>query len=234
MNPMRLQWDCYDPLWKKMSKEEREEYQRLHFKAGIGYLLTFVLVMVLLGIISLLTGCTTKRQTVSERTDRRVVTTTLDLDSLLHSRSVVRQDSTWRQEILRQFQSIREHSDTSRYVVQDTAGNIVSEKIIINNARETTTASDRQELSLMASRLATMDSTIRSMQHSLQHSDSLIDMEQHETTREVPAQLSRWQTFQIWVGRLVMVALAVAAAVWVVRKRSSWLPWLRKVLKKNR
>jgi len=37
-------------------------------------------------------------------------------------------------------------------------------------------------------------------------------------TQEVAKPLSGWQWFQIWAGRLVLIALAVAAAVVVVRR----------------
>jgi hypothetical protein len=41
--------------------------------------------------------------------------------------------------------------------------------------------------------------------------------------KRVPAQLSSWQQMQLWLGRLVLVALAVLAAWWIVRKRTWWL-----------
>ena len=41
--------------------------------------------------------------------------------------------------------------------------------------------------------------------------------------KRVPAQLSSWQQVQLWLGRLVLVALAVLAAVWLIRKRTWWL-----------
>lgn len=39
------------------------------------------------------------------------------------------------------------------------------------------------------------------------------------TTKEVPRKLSGWQWFQIWAGRLALLAIALAAAVVIVRKR---------------
>lgn len=39
------------------------------------------------------------------------------------------------------------------------------------------------------------------------------------TTREVPRKLSGWQWFQIWAGRLALLAIALAAGVVIVRRR---------------
>lgn len=47
--------------------------------------------------------------------------------------------------------------------------------------------------------------------------------------KQVPAWLSRWQQMQLWLGRLMLVALAVCAAVWLIRKRAWWLTLLRKI-----
>ena len=44
--------------------------------------------------------------------------------------------------------------------------------------------------------------------------------------RPVPAQLSAWQQFQLWLGRLVLVALALCASVFVVR----WWLKVKKVI----
>jgi hypothetical protein len=39
------------------------------------------------------------------------------------------------------------------------------------------------------------------------------------TTKEVPRKLSGWQWFQIWTGRLALLAIALAAGVVIVRRR---------------
>ena len=48
--------------------------------------------------------------------------------------------------------------------------------------------------------------------------------------KRVPAQLSWHQQARLWIGNIVLVALAVAAAVWIVRKRKWWLAIIRKLL----
>lgn len=48
--------------------------------------------------------------------------------------------------------------------------------------------------------------------------------------KKVPAQLAWHQQARLWLANLVLVALAVAAGVWIVRKRSWWLERIRKLL----
>jgi hypothetical protein len=39
------------------------------------------------------------------------------------------------------------------------------------------------------------------------------------TTKEVPRKLNGWQWFQIWAGRLALLAIALAAGVVIIRRR---------------
>lgn len=227
LNPMNQLWNAHDPRWKNMSKEEREEYERMHYRAAVGYIAALFLAIIIAGVISLFTSCGSPKTT--ERTTHLTTTVAERTDTVFRDRLIVRQDTSWRQELLRQFRSIRETSDTSRYVVQDTAGHVVREKVVIRLNRETTSESDRQALTVLTSRLELMDSTMRSMQQSLQHSDSLINLRQQTVVREVEKPLTHWQSFQLWAGRLAMVAVAVAVIVWLYRHRSKWLPWLRRI-----
>lgn len=41
--------------------------------------------------------------------------------------------------------------------------------------------------------------------------------------KKVPAELNVWQQIRIWLGNIVLVALAVAVAYWTYRKRAWWL-----------
>jgi len=149
---------------------------------------------------------------------------------LLSVRTVTQQDSAFRQEILRQFQSIREKSDTSRNVMVNTAGDTIRERIVINNIRETTSSTDRQLLTVLSHRLEVMDSTVQQQNLQLIRMDSLL--RQQSKTKEVPvAQPLSWlQQMQLWLGRLVLVALAVLAAWWLIRKKAWWLALLRKLV----
>ncbi|MBQ9645365.1 MAG: hypothetical protein IJV24_03275 [Prevotella sp.] len=41
--------------------------------------------------------------------------------------------------------------------------------------------------------------------------------------KQVPAPLTAWQHVRLWLANLVLVALAVLAAVWLLKKRTWWL-----------
>ena len=152
------------------------------------------------------------------------------MDSVINTKVVIQQDTTWRETIMKQFQSIREKSDTSHTVVLDTAGNVLKEKIIINNIRETTSETDRKEMEIMKSRLDVMDQTLDIMRQNLSIADSLLQSKDETVIKEVEKDLSWWQQARIWLGNLVLVALAIAAAIWAVKKRTWWLTLIRKII----
>lgn len=180
-------------------------------------------------LFSLFTGCSTPGE-LSSIDQHRIESLISHIDSTVNSKTVTQQDSAWRQEILRQFQSIREKSDTSHHVVVDSAGRVIKETLIINNVREVTNETDRQEREFLMHRLDIQDSTINLMRHQLSYTDSLI--QQKQQTVKVPEEkdLNWFQQMQLWLGRLVLIALAVLIAVWVIRKRSWLVSILRKLL----
>lgn len=189
--------------------------------------IVYLVMVVLLTLSGILSGCTTQKTVTSDTSDHRVSDLMQRMDSLIGVHSVVQQDSTWRQEILRQFQSIRERSDTSHYIVQDTAGNVIREKIVINNVREVTSETDRQELTVMSHRLEQMDSTMQVMRRQLSHSDSLLQQSRKEVTKTVETPATWWHNLQLWMGRLAMLTLVVLLAIWMIKKRAWWLRLLR-------
>ena len=125
---------------------------------------------------------------------------------------------------MRQFQSIREKSDTNRTTVVDTAGNVIREKIIINNIRETNNETERTEREVLKRRIEKMDSTISKMIDHQEHTDSLLQSK--ENIKEVPAKLSWWQNLRIWVGNIVLILL-MAALAWFIGGK---LQFIRKFL----
>ena len=215
----------FTPLPDNMTKEDYKEYQKLTLKMLVRSLITILVLLVLMTVLSMLTGCTTQKTVSSEVSDHRVTDMMQRMDSVLTAHSVIQQDSTWKQEILRQFQSIREKSDTNHYVVTDTAGNVIREKIVINNVREVTSETDRQELTVMSHRLEQMDSTMNMMRQQLSHSDSLLQQREKETVRTISTPLTWWQNVQQWFGLMAMIALAVLAAVWFLKRKLPWLPF---------
>lgn len=212
----------FDPLPERPTKEQLDEFTHQSMIALVRSVAVFVAALALLAVCSLLTGCTTQKTVTSDVSDHRVTDLMQRMDSLIGVHSVVQQDSTWRQEILRQFQSIREKSDTSHYVVQDTAGNVIRERIVINNTREVTSETDRQEREVMMHRLEQMDSTVQAQALMISHMDSLMQQSRKEVVKTVETPTSWWQQIQIWLGRLVLVALAVLAAIVIFRKEILW------------
>ena len=206
----------HDP-YKGLTDEER---------IGAG---CFNVVLMMIGALTALivcamfTGCSSPR-TITNTSDHRIDDRLERIDSLLTNRTVIQQDSAWRESVMRQFQSIRERSDTNRTTVVDTAGNIIREKIIINNIRETNSETDRTEREVLIRRLEKMDSTISKMIDHQEHTDSLLQSK--ENIKEVPAKLSWWQNLRIWVGNIVLILL-MAALAWFIGGK---LQFIRKFL----
>jgi len=218
----------YNPMPEHMTKEEFEEYQKLTVKYLWRSFVAFILMLAALVVLSLMTSCTPQKIISSDVTDHRITDMLQRMDSLMATRTVVQQDSAWRETILKQFQSIREKSDTSHSVTLSASGDTIREKIIINNVRETTSETDRHEREVMMHRLEVMDSTMNIMRQQIAHSDSLLQQQKQTEIKEVSKPLSWWQQLQIWLGRLVLVALAVCAGWWIVKKRTWWLGLLKK------
>lgn len=169
-------------------------------------------------VCAMLAGCRTVKET-SSTYDHRITDMMERVDSLIRMKSVVQQDSAWRATIMKQFESIREKSDTSHYVVTDTTGKVIKEKIVINNVREVTSERDRQQIQVLSHRLEVMDSTMNLMSQRIQHSDSLLQAKEKTVTTTVTSPLTMWQQVQLWLGRLAIVALVLIVAVWFLKKK---------------
>ena len=193
----------------------------------LGSFAGMVIAVTIIALCSLFVGCTTTKE-MSYTEQHRIENLMDRMDSLMHTKTVIQQDSAWRETILHQFQSIREKSDTSHTVVVDSVGNIIKERIIINNTRETISETDRQERQVMMHRLEVMDSTLNVMRQQIEHSDSLLQAKETTVIKQVANPLSWWQHARIWLGNLVLIALAIAAAVWAFRKKTWWNNLLRK------
>lgn len=218
-DPMNV---IYSPLPGNAMQEDNEIYQQLTLKMLLRGFITFIAVIAILVITSLLNACTTQRINTNTSEQHLSQEVLQRMDSLLRVRNVTQQDSTWRQEILRQFQSIREKSDTSHSVMLNAAGDTIRERIIINNIRETTSGSERLEREVLMHRLETMDSTVQAQNVCISRMDSLLRQERQVVEKEVPARLNWFQQMQLWLGRLVLIAIAICAGIFIVR----W--WLRK------
>ena len=176
-------------------------------------------VIIAVSIAFMLGSCTSSRKVTSFFESHRIDNLVQRMDSIITAHSVVRQDSTWRELILQQFQSIRERNDTSRLVVTDTAGRVIKETIIIRSERETSSQVERQEREVLLHRLEIMDSTLVSMRLQQQRTDSLIQQKNRLETKEVRDGFSFWQQAQFFLGRLMLIVVIVASVVWIIRKR---------------
>ena len=211
------------PSMKDLTPEEQQEVAVKTTLFGCcGYVLAIVLGLALCALFG---SCTTTKE-LSYAELHRIVTTANRMDSTLMAHTVARQDSTWHQEILRQFQSIRETSDTSHTVTLNATGDTIRERIVINNIRETSSETDREQLTVMSHRLEVMDSTLNVMRQQIEQSDSLLRQQKQTEIKEVAKSLNWFQQLQLWLGRLVLVALAVCAA-WRIIK---WKFKIRKIM----
>lgn len=165
---------------------DQEEFARLWYqsmmeKNGCG---TPLYIAIIIGIVFLFCSCATKQST--EYTEKHKMEKLIEkMDSLVSKSEVTSSDSTLHSTFIRELQSIREHNDTSHYVVVDTAGNVVKEKIVINNTKEVTSEKDREQLIMMSHRLEIMDSTLCAMKTHVERSDSLLSASKKETVKEV-------------------------------------------------
>ena len=206
----------HDP-YKGLTDEER-------IGAGCFHIVLWMIgALVALICCAIFTGCSSPR-TITNASDHRVNDKLERIDSLLTNRTIIQQDSVWRESVMRQFQSIRERSDTNRTTVVDTAGNIIREKIIINNIRETNSETDKYEREVLKNRIERLDSTVNLMRSQLSHTDSLLQSK--ETVKEVPAKLTWWQQLRIHLGGITFWLLMVAL-VWFIGCK---LQFIRKFL----
>lgn len=181
MNPTNPIWNHYNPHWKNMSKEEREEHQRWSIKAAIGALLTYFLVIVVFGIIAMLTSCRTTRY--------------------VHVPHY--------------------HTDTVRIIQQKRDSIFRHDSVFINQYIMGDTVFQQKERWHTIYRDHIVRDTAYISRHDTVGVPTPVEV-------KVPAQLSWHQQARLWLGNAVIVALALCALVWLIRKRSWWLKLFRK------
>ena len=205
-------------------KTEEDANQDLRAGCICNFIYLFV-VIVLFIIVSLFTGCAPTKEVSSSVSDHRVTDMMQRMDSVLRVKTVVQQDSSWRELVMRQFQSIRESTDTSHTVVVDSAGKVIKETMVISNVREVTSETDREQLTVMSHRLEVMDSTLNIMRLQIQHSDSLLQQRQETAVREVAKPLNWWQQARLHLANIILITLALLAVLWILKKRLPWIPF---------
>lgn len=162
------------------------------------------IVIAIIAVSLVCCSCTTTR-TVSNDTSHVSREMLTQMDSIISSRMVIRQDSSFRESVLRQLQSIVEKSDTSRFVVTNAEGDTIRERIVINNVREVKSETERHEREVIMHRLEKIDSALTAVQRQMSHTDSLVANK--ETVVEVPAELSWWQKLRLALGNAALVAI---------------------------
>ena len=66
------------------------------------------------------------------------------------------------------------------------------------------------------------------VQHQVTTRDSIVYREKEvpvptPVIQEVEKPLTSWQQFRLWLGNIILIALAIAATIFVIRKRTWWL-----------
>lgn len=213
------------PDMRELKPEDRDA---IHVTAALFGCAVYVAALIVALVICVLFGsCTTHREVTSVE-QHSIHDLMQRMDSVISTRQVIRQDSSWRELIMSQFQSIREHNDTSHTFVVDTAGRVIKETLIIRTERESNSQTDRREREVLIHRLEVMDSTLSVMQLQFSHIDSLMQQRNISTTRYTKSSLTVWQQARLWLANVVLVALIIAAAVWALRRRAWWLRLFRK------
>ncbi len=204
--------DLYcNPLPDHPSREELEQYQRISLRLLVQTVITLLVLMVAFAVLTLFTSCTSVKESTTDVSRHNVETLIQHLDSAVGHRTVIQQDSAWRQTILRQFQSIREHSDTSRTQVVDTAGRVIRETIIINNTKETDNSTSSSEREVLLHRLDVVDSTLLYMIHQQSHIDSVLHS--HQTVAVVEPPVPWWKRALVKLEHLAFL-LAVLYVIY--------------------
>ena len=217
-------YDPYDPSIVMLPPNDHDDHDltpaerdRAHCIMALMGCLTYIASLIIGLIVCLFIGSCTPTRTVTSTESRAVSDRLEQIDSLLRLKSVVTQDSVWRESVMRQFQSIRERSDTSRTQVVDSAGRVIREKVIINNVRESVSETDRLEIQKLSSRIEMMDSTIRLLREQLSHSDTL--QQQRETVVEPSSRLSWWERAKLRMTDYLLYLLAAIGAFLAFRAK---------------
>lgn len=225
----------YAPMPEHMTKEEFEEYQHLTMKYLWRSIAAFFLMLAALAVMGIFTSCAVQKtehnqQTHVVKTDSagteqshsgQVTSRSVDVDSIIR---VVMQRT--REEFARQEQ---EHETTTETLTEtiDSLGRIVRQ-----SQRTTDRTLSRQEQQRIDRLEQTFEQQIhRAIQEhdSLWHerfaryqasmSDSLQTVRDLQQQRSASNPLTWWQQLRIHLANILLYALLIIAAVWLVRKK---------------
>lgn len=165
----------------------------------------------------LLTSCQTINDHESYAERHRIESMMQWMDSVMTDRQTSVQDSSWRETVIRELQSIKERHDTSRVTVVDTAGNVVREKIVITNTTEVSNEKHERELEGMRHSIECMDSTVARQSQQLSRMDSLLQQRDHERTvvEQEPWYSRLWQKVKfVLIGIVIGILIVLGRNIW--------------------
>lgn len=225
----------YAPMPEGMTDRERDEYLRQSLRMAVKTIIGFVAALAALAVMSLFTSCAVQKtehdqQTHVVKTDTtateqshsgQVTSRSVDVDSIIR---VVMQRT--REEFARQEQ---EHETTTETLTEtiDSLGRIVRQ-----SQRTTDRTLSRQEQQRIDRLEQTFEQQIhRAIQEhdSLWHerfaryqasmSDSLQTVRDLQQQRSASNPLTWWQQLRLHLANILLYALLIIAAVWLVRKK---------------
>ena len=171
--------------------------------------------------IFLLIGCRTVTNEESYVESHRIESLVSKMDSIISKSHTVQQDSSWRETIIKELQSIRERSDTNHVVVKDTAGNVIKETLIINNTKEVTSESTMLIMEGLLHKMEKMDSTIAVQNEQISKVDSLLQQINKETTIE--KKQSWWDS--VWQHtKGILIGIVFSGIVFIILRLKKKLP----------
>lgn len=172
-------------------------------------------------IAFLLMGCKSVSNKESFVENHRIENLVSMMDSLINRSHTVQQDSSWRETVIKELQSIKERSDTNHIVVMDTAGNVIRETTIINNTREVTSESTRLLMEGMIHKMDRMDSVMSIQNKLICEMDSLLRQSDKETTIE--KKQSWWKA--LWQqAKGIIIGIVFSGIVFFILRLKKKLP----------
>lgn len=161
-----------------------------------------------------LVGCKTIKQSESTIDKHYIETLMQRMDSFAKYKQVIQVDTSWHKTFIKELQSIKEKSDTSHMVVVDTIGNVIREKIIINNTREVTSEKERKELEFVRHSLEKMDSTLSVANERIMKLDSAYQQSKKESVKEV-VKVPKIYTYSLVFSILVIIFAIFKVIRWL-------------------
>ena len=169
-------------------------------------------ILISMMMVLLLTGCRTVSERESFVEHHKVENMMQRLDSLMAKSQTTVQDSSWRETVIKQLQSIKERNDTNRTTVVDSAGNVIRETITIVREREVESENSRLEREGLIHQVEKMDSVLSVQNLQISHMDSLMQASVKEKTieRSVPWYRQLWNNVRfVFIGFLIGIIFHV-------------------------